>query len=129
MRRMSLRTGLLFGAFFWTVGFFVATGIAFTAVMLRYPRMPGIFHTFFIHLPLSGFVAIVCMIAGLWYVRRGVSLVEQLRSRLTDVLGFGFAQYAEFDVVRRLDVEQPVLQHGYQLSAAACAAGNQRAAE
>jgi signal transduction histidine kinase len=81
----SLRARLLLGAVLWTIGLFTATGVAFTHVMLLNPSAPGFFHHLFMHFTASTIVAVVCMVAGLVQVRRGLSAVSQVRERLADV--------------------------------------------
>jgi signal transduction histidine kinase len=82
---LSLRARVLLGAVLWTGGLFVATGMLFTLLILRYPRSPQIFHGFFMHAGLSAAVAVACMMFGLWHVRRGLAPFNRLRARLSSV--------------------------------------------
>lgn len=81
--RPSLRARVLLGALLWTAGLFVVTGILTTLVLLRYQHGPRIFHGMFVHPTIATIVAVICMAAGLWQVRRGISPIEQLRARLS----------------------------------------------
>jgi signal transduction histidine kinase len=76
---------VLFGALLWTLGLFVVTGIVTTWAMLHHKQLPYFLHSMFAHAAASSIVAAVCMVAGLWQVRRGLSPFHQLRSRLAGV--------------------------------------------
>lgn len=82
---LSLRWGVLMGAGFWTVGLFVLTGVAATTFVLHYPDGPRILHDPFRYVVGSLVVALACMTAGLFYVRRGLSALTLLRTRLARV--------------------------------------------
>jgi signal transduction histidine kinase len=82
---ISLRTRVLLGAVLWTTGLFFVTGIVTTILMIHHPESPRILHSMFEHSLFSCSMAIACMIAGLWQVRRGLSPVHQLRSKLSAV--------------------------------------------
>ena len=49
MKMLSLRSRVLLGAFMWSVGLFLASGLFLTHYMLVNREAPGIFHGFFIH--------------------------------------------------------------------------------
>ena len=86
MRLRSLRSRLLLGALLWAAGLFAAGLIVSSAVMLSNPRYPRLVHGTALNYGIAlGVVAVVCMIAGLVQVRRGVSPVSQLRGRLSRV--------------------------------------------
>ncbi len=53
--------------------------------MFRHPGAPGVVHDAFTHVTLLSVIALVCMVAGLFQVRRGLSPVNQLRARLAAV--------------------------------------------
>jgi signal transduction histidine kinase len=81
----SLRSRLLFGAVLWAAGLFTVTGIVLTQIMFRHPGAPGVVHDAFTHVTLLLVIAFVCMVTGFFQVRRGLSPVNQLRSRLAAV--------------------------------------------
>jgi signal transduction histidine kinase len=81
----SLRARLLFGAVLWAAGLFTVTGIVLTQIMFRHPSAPGVVHDAFSHVTLLSVIALVCMVAGLFQIRRGLSPVNQLRARLASV--------------------------------------------
>lgn len=75
----SLRSRLLIGSILWTMGLLPLSHLLF-ALALRSHSL--LFHTD-AHLLLVSAVAL--MVAGLLYLRSGLSRIEQLRTRLTDV--------------------------------------------
>ena len=81
----SLRRRVLLGALFWTTGLFIIAGLTLTAIMVRHREAPVIIHGAFSHLGAGSVLAVACLAAGLWYVRRGLSPVGQLRTRLAAV--------------------------------------------
>ena len=81
----SLRRRVLLGALFWTTGLFIIAGLTLTAIMVRHREAPVIIHGAFSHLGAGSVLAVACLAAGLWYVRRGLSPVAQLRTRLAAV--------------------------------------------
>ena len=81
----SLRWRVLLGAVLWTAGLFTVSGLVLTAMMLRHERAPIVVHGFFRHTSVALVMAILCLAAGLWQVRRGLTPVNQLRSRLAEV--------------------------------------------
>ncbi|HUF23185.1 MAG TPA: ATP-binding protein [Vicinamibacterales bacterium] len=85
MRRLSLKTRLLFGAMFWTLGLFAVAGIGLNFLIFHHPYAPVIFHRTFTHVPLSILIASLLMFFGFLQVRRGVSPINQLRDRLAAV--------------------------------------------
>ena len=46
---LSLRARVLLGAFMWSLGLFLASGLFLTHYMLVNREAPGIFHGFFLH--------------------------------------------------------------------------------
>jgi signal transduction histidine kinase len=84
---LPLRTRVMVGAALWSVGLFVVAGVIMNAVMLHYPRTPYLLHSMFAHSVISGGVALTCMIAGFWQVKKGLAALHQLRSRLGEVRG------------------------------------------
>ena len=86
MRIGSLRSRLLLGAAFWTLGLFAVGAIVSTAALLGNPSLPRQFHgAAHAHGTALIIFAVVCLLAGLWQVRRGMTPVDQLRRRLADV--------------------------------------------
>ncbi len=75
----SLRSRLLSGAVLWTIGLFTVTAL----LTLRYPRVPYYLHSHAVYqrTEMIG-IAVVCMIAGLFLVRSGLTPFGRLRSRL-----------------------------------------------
>ena len=80
---LSLRSRVLVGAVLWTVGLFiVAAALMVTAVELH-PSVPIAVRTHDIfRRPLVIALAVLSLLAGVWQVRRGLSPVQHLRSRL-----------------------------------------------
>ena len=81
----SLRWRVLLGAFLWTAGLFTVSGLVLTAMVLRHQRAPIVIHGLFRHTTVALVMAILCLAAGLWQVRRGLSPLNQLRSKLAEV--------------------------------------------
>jgi signal transduction histidine kinase len=85
MAGLSLRGRLVLGAILWTVGLFAVTGSVLTWLMFRPPQSPSMLHNLFMHTLLTSMVALACMIAGLWQVKRGLMPFERLRAYLARV--------------------------------------------
>lgn len=83
--RSSLRQRVFVGALLWTAGLFIVAGVALTAIMIRHRDVPLVVHGVFSHSRAASLIALLCLLAGLWSVRRGLSPVGQLRARLADV--------------------------------------------
>jgi signal transduction histidine kinase len=82
---LSLRARLLLGAALWTVGLFAVAGLVTTQIMFRHPRAPVILHNVFAATGHVLVVALLCMAAGFWQVRKGLSAFNRLRERLGEV--------------------------------------------
>jgi signal transduction histidine kinase len=80
----SLRGRLLLAAALWTFGLFVTVGVVFGHVAMRHPWMRQSMHELFVH-PLTVATTIVCLVAGVVHLRRGVSAITQLRARLASI--------------------------------------------
>jgi signal transduction histidine kinase len=84
---LSLRTRVLVGALFWTIGLVVVSFAGLALVFRYFPSMPfvgrtGAIHTWVFHTgPVLAF-ALVFLVAGAIQVRRGLSGINQLRTRL-----------------------------------------------
>ena len=78
---LSLRLRLLLGAALWTLGL---SGLGMVAwhVLLGIHKPPGFVHLAFSHTGIFSIVCVLCLIAGLAQVRRGMSPISQLRARL-----------------------------------------------
>ena len=82
----SLRTRVVTGAALWTGGLFLGALVALSAVMLYLPRFHLAAYHWFLHAHAGVLaVAIMCMVAGLWQVKRGFLALDDLRSRLSRV--------------------------------------------
>lgn len=83
---LSLRARVLLGAFLWSVGLFLGSGLFLTHYMLFYPTAPGIFHGFFYHymFPIFG-ATLASLVIGLALVRQGLASFDELRRRLFGV--------------------------------------------
>jgi len=82
---LSLRSRLLLGTVLWTLGLFMVTGIVTTILMLRYPATPRLLHAMFEHAWLSTAAAVLCMVAGIWQLRRAVASLNRLRDKVGSV--------------------------------------------
>ena len=90
MRLVSLKTRILLGAILWTIGLFAIAGI-----LLNFNRQPPPafvertllmrVHAAFRRPAAASLVAGLCMLFGFLLVRRGLSPINQLRSRLAAV--------------------------------------------
>jgi signal transduction histidine kinase len=86
VRLGSLRARLMLGALFWTLGLFAIGAVVSTAALLSYPELPRQFHGAAArHFGALLVLTVVCILIGLWQVRRGMTPIEQLRRRLSDV--------------------------------------------
>jgi signal transduction histidine kinase len=82
----SLRSRLLLGAGLWTLGLLAIAVLVTGAILLSDPHYPRVFHVGAnTHASALVVFAAVCMIVGLWQVKRGLNPIEQLRRRLADV--------------------------------------------
>jgi signal transduction histidine kinase len=101
----SLRRRIFVGSILWTIGMILLASAAFTVMMERSPgaRMFLNGHLFGVHAvlqaPLTLLIGAFCLTAGALQVRRGLSRIDNLRSRLT-----GLHQGQD----RRLDGDYPV---------------------
>jgi signal transduction histidine kinase len=85
---LSLGLRLLFGALMWAMGLFTVAGVFLTHQMYTNPHAPRVFHRVFdLHAPLLLLSSVGLLAGGLWLVRRGVSPIKQLRTRLAAVHG------------------------------------------
>ena len=82
-QRFSLRSRLLFGTVLWTIGLVIVASAALVLAIESHhrPSMALIVHDIFTR-PLVILFAVLAMAAGFLQVRRGVSPINNLRSRL-----------------------------------------------
>lgn len=85
MTQLSLRARVLLGAALWTLGLFAIAGVMMTLALVYHPEVPVAVHAVFGHPRTVLALAVLAMAFGLLQVRRGLSPVHQLRSRLADV--------------------------------------------
>ncbi len=80
----SLRRRILVGSVLWTVGMILLATAFFTVLMEMHPRTlnPYELHAF-LRGPIMLLVGAICLLAGVRQVRRGLSRIDLLRSRLT----------------------------------------------
>ena len=81
----SLRRRVFLGAVLWSAGLFVVAGGVMMVIINHHENYAAGVHHFFSHVPAVTVVSVVCLTVGLWYVRRGLSPVGQLRERLAAV--------------------------------------------
>ncbi|MPZ18490.1 MAG: GHKL domain-containing protein [Luteitalea sp.] len=84
MSHLSLKARLLLGGILWTIGLFMIAHGLLTSV-IQHPSAPVVFHSTFRHTPATALVGVLCMLVGLLQVRRGMSPITQLRTRLAAV--------------------------------------------
>jgi signal transduction histidine kinase len=82
MNPFSLKTRILVGTLFWTIGLFTIA-----VVYLHFVFSPRSAHSVFIWIlrywPALAVAAILCLLFGFLHVRHGISPINQLRNRLT----------------------------------------------
>lgn len=81
----SLRGRVIIGAFLWTLGLLSLAGLAFTYLVSVRPRHLVVVHWPFTHVGFAILLTIVLLVGGLYYFRRGISPITQLRERLATV--------------------------------------------
>jgi signal transduction histidine kinase len=84
MNLPSLKARILLGAILWTIGLFTIAVFVLHHV-LPPPSARGVFLLLFRYGPAIALVAFFCLLFGFLQVRRGMSSINQLRRRLTDV--------------------------------------------
>jgi signal transduction histidine kinase len=84
---MSLRTRLLIGAIFWSAGLLILASVALSYIVEQHARAAESVHGALQHGSFATIAALACMAAGFMSVRRGLSGVSQLRSRLSALHG------------------------------------------
>jgi signal transduction histidine kinase len=84
--RLSFRVRVMLGAALWTVGLLTVTSVVGITLLLQHPVQHAfMLHLFFMHPRPSLAVAAVSMVLGFWQVRKGLSSLDELRARLSDV--------------------------------------------
>ena len=81
MRPRSLRGRVWLGAVLWTLGLFAVVTISFT-ISMHMRASAAIIHS---HGMASGALALLCMIAGIALIRRGLAPFDDMRRRLADI--------------------------------------------
>ena len=83
----SLRSRILCGAILWTIGLFGAAVMLSTALILHRPHSAIVLHRTAMYQGgvVIGIVTGICILAGVAYVRSGLSPLERLRGRLSAV--------------------------------------------
>jgi signal transduction histidine kinase len=82
----SLRSRLLLGALFWTLGLFIAALLIATAILVRHGTWPRILHgSAYLYGHEYFVITILLAVGGLLAVRSGLSPITQLRARLASV--------------------------------------------
>jgi signal transduction histidine kinase len=81
----SLRRRIVLGALLWSVGLFVVAGAGMVALVNHHADYATAIHVALSHAPFVFIVSAVCLGVGLWYVRRGLTPVGHLRTRLAAV--------------------------------------------
>ena len=83
----SLRARILLGVILWTLGLFGATVIITTAIVLHQPHGAIILHRASMYQGgiVMALLVVACVLAGIVYVRYGLSPIERLRGRLAAV--------------------------------------------
>ena len=85
MSRGSLRARIVFGAVLWSIGLFAMAGALMTFAIIHHPDFARGTHVVLLHTGPVILFALVCVALGLVQVRRGLSPINQLRDRLSDV--------------------------------------------
>jgi len=85
MRLLSLKASIVAGAFLWTIGLFAIAGALLHFVFYHPSAGPESNWILVRHAPSVILVAILCMLFGFLQVRRGLSPINELRSRLSAV--------------------------------------------
>ncbi len=84
--RLSLRARVLVGAVLWTVGLLTVACVVGVAVLLGHPIQHAfVLRTFYFNPGSSLCVAAAFLVLGLWQVRKGLSALNDLRTRLSAV--------------------------------------------
>ena len=81
MRPRSLRGRVWLGAMLWTLGLFAVVTISFT-ISVHMRASAAIVHS---HGMASGVLALLCMVAGIALIRRGLAPFDEMRRRLGDI--------------------------------------------
>jgi signal transduction histidine kinase len=82
----SLRSRLIVGAILWSLGLFGILVVLHNEIMRRNPWLPRqLTISTLSHTPQLTAVAVICLLVGLWQIRRGVSGVQRLRGAVTSL--------------------------------------------
>jgi len=84
--RLSLRSRVVLGASFWTIGLLITASAALITAIEHDPRVPLFLHVHDVfRRPLVLLCAVCSMVAGVVQVRRGLAPIDRLRNRLAGV--------------------------------------------
>lgn len=81
----SLRGRVIIGAILWTMGLLSLAGLYVTYLVSVRPRHLVVMHWPFTHVAFAVLLTLVLLLGGIFYFRRGVSPITQLRNRLSMV--------------------------------------------
>jgi len=76
---------LIIGATLWSIGVFCISGVVMMHMVLVNPEVPQFFHHIFAKVTAMMAIAAVCISGGVFFMRRGLSPISNLRERLADV--------------------------------------------
>jgi signal transduction histidine kinase len=85
MSARSLRSRLIVGAAFWSVGLFLAASALLVQAMRFHPGAPTTVHHALSNVAIVALVSVACLVAGVWAVGGGLAAVQRLRGRLAAV--------------------------------------------
>jgi signal transduction histidine kinase len=81
----SLRSRVVIGSILWSIGLLLMISFVLIHAMYFYPNVMMHVHHFLLQFMLVVMLAVACMVGGAWQVRKGLSMLEQLRARLARV--------------------------------------------
>jgi signal transduction histidine kinase len=85
MSPRSLRSRLIVGAAFWSVGLFLAASALLVQAMRFHPGAPTTVHELLSNLTMVALASVACLAVGVWAVGGGITAVQRLRGRLAAV--------------------------------------------
>jgi signal transduction histidine kinase len=84
--RGSLRARIVSAAILWSIGLFLGGLVLSTAIMLHHRQYAFLLHGFVdVHQGIALAIMVICLFFGVRFVRRGLSPLAQLRTRLGEV--------------------------------------------
>ncbi len=113
----SLRSRVIIGVTLWTLGLLSLGGIYLTYLVRVRPRHIVVLHWPFTHFGFAILFSVVMLAAGVYYFRRGVSPITQLRHRLSTIHA-GYSRRVEGDfpseITPLIDDLNAMLEHHEQ---------------